>query len=147
MDPLSITASAITLVDAATTIYRFFDSVRHADKGFAALCIELRTLTGFLKSIDKTHEDFCRNPLSLVSVDRELWEQSKIALDDCQRTLDQLANLIERIRGPSRSNANLLRRTKLATNLYVHSRDVVGFRDKIHMSNISLQTILQVINL
>jgi hypothetical protein len=148
MDPLSITASAITLVEAANSIYRFFNSIRHADKGLAALCVELRTLSGFLKSIDKAHEDFCRNPLSLVSADRDLWEQSRIALDDCQQTFDQLAALIERMRGPTRSNTiNLFHRTKLATNMSIHAREIVTFRDKIHMSSISLQTVLQVINL
>lgn len=148
MDPLSITASAITLVEAATNIYRFFDSVRHADKGFAALYVELRTLSGFLKSIDKAHEDFCRNPLLLVSVDRDLWEQSHIALNDCQQTLDELEALIGRISVPKRKNTmNIFHRTKLATNMHIHGREIVAFRDKIHMSSISLQTVLQVINL
>lgn len=145
MDPLSLTANIITLIDAANSVRRFINSVRHADAGFKALCTELASLSGFLQSIDRTMEECRRNPLSLAPIDQDLWKQAHTALADCQETLDELEALKNRMKGPSRSNT-FFRKARLATDMQVHARDIVAFRDKIHMSNWSLQTLLQVIN-
>ncbi|KAK7916825.1 hypothetical protein PG985_010433 [Apiospora marii] len=59
MDPLSIN----------TKVYRFLQSLRHAEPGYAALCTELSARTGFLQSINRTFQDCRRHPFALAAID------------------------------------------------------------------------------
>jgi hypothetical protein len=145
MDPVSLTASLITLIEGASTIYRFVHTVRGADQGFAALCVELGTLNDFLTSINKAYQEFSLHPLALVTIGQNLWAQCRNALMDCQKTLDELSQLAERMRAPMRSNT-VFRRAKLAAEMRIHARSMDSCREKLRMSIISLQTVLQVIN-
>ncbi|KAK8108055.1 uncharacterized protein PG998_010068 [Apiospora kogelbergensis] len=146
MDPLTITTSIITLAEAASKLYKFLQSLRHGDSGYLALCIELRGLDGYIQAINKTLKECQRNPLCLAPIDEDVWEQSGIAIADCQQTVDDLSALAKGIGGSGRSN-KLFWRGKVAVGMQIHARDVVNFRDKIHMSTLSLQTLLQVINI
>ncbi|KAJ8131901.1 hypothetical protein O1611_g1722 [Lasiodiplodia mahajangana] len=145
MDPLSITTSVITLIGAASNVYNFLQSVRHADRGFQSLVREVGTLNGFLLSIDKALEDCRDNPYALTHIDPALWKESKIALSDCQKTLDELGSLFREPKRPSRSNT-LFRKARVAAELRSRAGEIASFREKISMSNMSLQTLLQVIN-
>jgi hypothetical protein len=145
MDPISITASVITLAEAVAKVHRFLQSIRHADAGYDALCNELYSLTGFSQSIAKTLQGCQRHPLALAPIDEDVWKQSRNAITDSQQTIDDLNALVKRIGGPARSNT-IFRRTRIATAMCLHTREIIAFRDKIHMANLSLQTLLQVIN-
>ncbi|KAI0167228.1 hypothetical protein BJ166DRAFT_229650 [Pestalotiopsis sp. NC0098] len=145
MDPLSITASSLTLADAAAKIYRFLQSIHRADADYAGLCAELHSLTDFSRSIARTLQYCQRHPLALAPIDEDVWKQSRNAMADSQQTIDELSALVKRIGGPERSDS-IIGRARVATEIHVHARDIVAFRDKIRMSNLSLQTLLQVIN-
>ncbi|KAI0110904.1 hypothetical protein GGR51DRAFT_83582 [Nemania sp. FL0031] len=145
MDPLSITTSVITLIGAASNVYNFLQSVRHADRGFQSLVREVSTLTSFLRSIDKALEDCRDNPYALTHIDPALWKESKVALSDCQKTLDELGSVFREPKRPSRSNT-LFRKARVAAELRSRAGEIASFREKISMSNMSLQTLLQVIN-
>ncbi|KAJ2985626.1 hypothetical protein NUW58_g5433 [Xylaria curta] len=145
MDPLSITTSVITLLGAAGNIYTFLQSIRHADRGLQSLVREVSTLNGYLRSIEKALEDCRDNPYALAHIDPALWKESKVALSDCQQTLDELASVFSEPKRPSRSNT-LFRRARVAAELRSRAGEIASFREKISMSNLSLQTLLQVIN-
>ncbi|GAP84516.1 hypothetical protein SAMD00023353_1100370 [Rosellinia necatrix] len=145
MDPLSITTSVITLLGAGSNVYDFLQSIRHADRGLQSLVREVNTLNGFLRSIEKALEDCRDNPYALAHIDPALWKESKVALSDCQETLDQLGSVFKEPKRPSRSNS-LFRRARVAAELRSRAGDIASFREKIFMSNLSLQTLLQVIN-
>ncbi|TRX95814.1 hypothetical protein FHL15_003368 [Xylaria flabelliformis] len=145
MDPLSITTSVITLIGAASNIYNCLQSIRHADRGLQSLVKEISTLNGFLRSIETALEDCRDNPYALTHIDPALWKESKVALSDCQETLDQLGSVFSEPKRPSRSNT-LFRRARVAAELYSRAGEIASFREKISMSNMSLQTLLQVIN-
>ncbi|KAK7973530.1 hypothetical protein PG988_007664 [Apiospora saccharicola] len=145
MDPLSITTSVITLVDTTVKVYRFLQSIRHADAGYAALCMELSALTGFLQFISRTFQDCRRHPFALAAIDETVWDQSRLAITGCQHTIDDLDALVGRIGGLSRSNS-IFRRAKMSTQMHLHSAEAASFCDKIHVSTLSLQTLLQIIN-
>ncbi|KAK8023509.1 hypothetical protein PG993_011575 [Apiospora rasikravindrae] len=145
MDPLSITTSVITLVDATTKVYRFLQSIRHADSGYSALCMELHSLAGLLQSISRTFDDCRRHTFALAAIDEAVWDQSRLAIADCQQTIDDLTALVGRIGGLAR-NRSILRRTRIATQMHLHSGEAASFRDKVHVSTLSLQTLLQIIN-
>jgi hypothetical protein len=145
MDPLSIAASAITLTDAVAKVYGFFQSVYHADASFAGLCTELNNLKNYSQSIDRALRNWQRYPMALAPIDQDVWKQSRNAISDSKQAIDDLDVLVKRIGGPVRSNS-IFRRGKIATELHFHKREIVTFRDKIHLSNLALQTLLQVIN-
>ncbi|KAI1750770.1 hypothetical protein F4782DRAFT_232618 [Xylaria castorea] len=145
MDPLSITTSVITLLGAASTVYNCLQSIRHADRGLQSLVKEVTTLNGFLRSIERALEDCRDNPYALTHIDPALWKESKVALSDCQETLDQLGSVFSEPKRPSRSNT-LFRRARVAAELHSRAGEIASFREKISMSNMSLQTLLQVIN-
>lgn len=145
MDPLSITTSVVTLIGAASTVYDFLQSIRHADRGLQSLLREIHTLNGFLRAIDTALEDCRSNAYALTHIDPVLWKESKIALSDCQETLDELGSVFSEPKRPSRSNT-LFRRARVAAELRSRAGEIASFREKISMSNLSLQTLLQVIN-
>jgi hypothetical protein len=145
MDALSVTASVITLIEAAKTVYNIIQSIRHADRGLQALNKEISTLNGFLRSIESALDDCRGNAYALTHIDPALWRESKVALSDCQKTLDELASLFAEPKRPSRSNS-LFRRARIAAELRSRAGQIASFREKISMSNLSLQTLLQVIN-
>ncbi|KAI1157033.1 hypothetical protein F4825DRAFT_143695 [Nemania diffusa] len=145
MDPLSITTSVITLIGAASNVYNFLQSIRYADRGLQSLVREVNTLNGFLRSIEKALEECRGNPYALTHIDPALWKESKVALSDCQQTLDELGSVFSEPKRPSRSNT-LFRKARVAAELRSRAGDIASFREKISMSNMSLQTLLQVIN-
>lgn len=145
MDPLSITTSVITLVDTAIKVHGFLQSVRHADSRYDALCTELSALTGFVQSIRQIFQDCHRHPFALAAIDETVWDQGRLAIADCQHTIDDLSALVGRIGGLSRSNS-IFRKAKMSTQMHLHSAEAASFRDKIHVSTLSLQTLLQIIN-
>ncbi|KAI1284075.1 hypothetical protein F5Y07DRAFT_99291 [Xylaria sp. FL0933] len=145
MDPLSITTSVITLLGAASNIYNVLQAIRNADRGLQSLVREVSSLNGYLRSIDKALEDCRGNAYALSHIDPALWKESKIALSDCQQTIDELGSVFKEPKRPSRSNT-LFRRARVAAELRSRAGDIASFREKISMSNLSLQTLLQVIN-
>ena len=167
MDPLSITASTITVINAArfvscaslspiskadadsqqvsVTLYEFVSTLRNTDTRISALCNELSTLINFLEAVDRSLEECRGRPLSLASVGEDLWRQSALSLTDCKTTLDELEGLISRIKA-STKHTSVFRRAKVAVDLTMYARDIAGFQEKIHKSNWALQTMLSAIN-
>jgi hypothetical protein len=147
MDPLSITASTITLIQAAgavsATLHQFITTLRNADARVSALCGQLSRLIKCLEAVDRTLKK-CRGPFSLVSMDEDLWRQSALSLDDCKTTLDELATFIDQIRAVAKSPC-FFRRAKVAMDLTMYAGDISGFEEKIHKSNCAVQTMLSAI--
>ncbi|KAK8103306.1 hypothetical protein PG984_016452 [Apiospora sp. TS-2023a] len=144
MDPISFAASIITLVQTSSKLYQFLQSVRHVDAQYGALSNEVSALTGHLRSINAIFQDCRRHHFALVAIDDAVWNQSSVTIADCQQTIDDLSALVERI-GGGRPSRSFLRKTRMTTQMHIHSSEVVSFRDKIHLSTISLQTLLQII--
>ncbi|KAL2172247.1 hypothetical protein VTG60DRAFT_6625 [Thermothelomyces hinnuleus] len=75
MDPLSITASAITLIQAAgavkTSLQRLAHALKTADARITELCNELANLTAFLEAVERTLKGY--RPLDSAYVDEDLW--------------------------------------------------------------------------
>lgn len=144
MDPLSITASVLTLADAVAKIYRFLQSIHHADAGYAGLCTQLHSLTALSESIARTLQDCQRHPMALAHIDQDVWKQGRNTISASQQAIDDLNTLVKRIGGFARSKS-IFRRPKVAMEMHIHARDIVLFRDKIQMSNLGMQTLLQII--
>lgn len=145
MDPLSITVSTITLIEAVTKVYRFLSKIPQADVKFAELCVELKHLSDVLQSINAMRVEGQHNILAFARVDQDLWKQSDLALSDCEKTLQELTALVDRIK-TSTGSRTFLRRIRLATDLRLQTKDLVLMKEKLRTSNSSFQTLLQVLN-
>jgi hypothetical protein len=110
-----------------------------------ALCHELSTLINFLEAVDRTLKQCRERPLSLVSIDEDLWRQSALSLADCKATLGKLETFIDRIKAVAKS-PRIFRRAKIAVDLTMYGRDISSFQEKINKSNWALQTMLSAIN-
>ena len=147
MDPLSITASTVTLIQAAgavcSTLHQFAKTFRNADSRVEALCSQLSRLIKFLDTIDRTLRN-CRGRLSLASMDEDLYHQSLLSLEDCKTTLDELARFINHTVTIAKS-PGFFRRAKIATDLTMYAVEIAGFEEKVHKSNSALQTMLSAI--
>ncbi|KAE9375967.1 hypothetical protein N431DRAFT_370949 [Stipitochalara longipes BDJ] len=147
MDPVSITTSTITLIQAAgvvsAALHEFVATFRNADSRVAALSSQLSRLIKFLEAVDRTLRK-CRGPLSLASMDEDLWHQSALSLEDCKTTLDELATFINRIKAVAKSSG-IFRRARVAMDLTMYAGDITGFEEKIHKSNWAIQTMLSAI--
>ncbi|KAI0177572.1 hypothetical protein BJ166DRAFT_491403 [Pestalotiopsis sp. NC0098] len=145
MDPLSITVSTITLIDAVTKIYRFLSKIPQADVKFSELCVELKRLSDVLQSINAMRVEGQHNILTFVRVDQDLWKQSGLAFSDCEKTLQELNDFVDRIK-TSTGSRTFLRRIRLATDLRLQTKDLVLIQERLRTSNSSFQTLLQVLN-
>ncbi|KAL2061295.1 hypothetical protein VTL71DRAFT_7568 [Oculimacula yallundae] len=147
MDPLSITASTVTLIQSTgavcSILHKFTKTFRNADSRVAALSNQLSRLIKFLETIDRTLRN-CRGQLSLVSMEEDLWHQSRLSLEDCRTTLDELTSLVNRI-VDNATSSGFFRRAKVATDLTMYAVELAGFEEKIHKSNSALQTMLSAI--
>jgi len=147
MDPLSITVSTVTLIQAAGAVskalHEFVTTFRNADSRVAALSSELSKLIKYLDAIDRTLRK-CRGPLSLASMDEDLWLQCSLSLDDCKTTLDELAAFINQVKATAKSTS-IFRRAKVAIDLTMYAGDITAFEEKIHKSNWAIQTMLSAI--
>lgn len=84
------------------------------------------------------------HPLDTTHVNEELWHQSELCLVDCQVTLNELAVLVEKIKGGT-STRTFGWRLRAVVDLSVYGSEIGIFRDRIHKSNWALQTLLHTV--
>ncbi|KAK1658472.1 hypothetical protein BDP55DRAFT_682700 [Colletotrichum godetiae] len=148
MDPLSVTASIVTLIEASgvltKSLHSFIHGLRTVDARVTRLYDELKNLTNLLASVEMVLKD-CRS-YDLDRVEEDLLLQSDIALADCQATLNGLKMLIEKVKRAAGSRT-IGWKIKAMLNLSVNGNELVAFQEKIHKSNGALQTILHTITL
>lgn len=126
------------------TLHELISTFTNAEVRVSALCSELSTLISFLEAVDRTLKECRGQPLSLASMDEEMWYQSALSLADCKATLSDLENLTSRIKA-SVKHAGFFARVKATVDLTMYARDLAGFQEKIHKSNWALQTMLSAI--
>ncbi|KAK1637763.1 hypothetical protein BDP81DRAFT_393450 [Colletotrichum phormii] len=146
MDPVTITTSAVTLIEAGIitkSLRDFVHGVRTVDSRIAKLFEELENLTTFLNVVDRELKR-CQ-AFDLAIVEDDLWQQSDIVLMDCMVTRIDLKTLIQDIKNTS-SSKGFVWRARAMLDLSIHGNELVSFQEKIHKSNGALQTILHTIN-
>lgn len=126
------------------TIYELISTFTNADVRVSALCTELSTLISFLEAVERTLKECREQPLSLASMDEEMWYQSGLSLADCKVTLNDLQDLINKIKA-SVKHVGFFGRVRATVDLTTYARDLAGFQEKIHKSNWALQTMLSAI--
>jgi hypothetical protein len=126
------------------TLHELISTFTNADVRVSALCAELSTLISFLEAVDRTLKECREQPLSLASMDEEMWHQSDLSLADCKVTLNDLQDLTHKIKA-SVKHVGFFGRVKTTVDLTMYARDLAGFQEKIHKSNWALQTMLSAI--
>jgi hypothetical protein len=136
-------ANSLQVSGAIRELASTFNNV---DVRVSALCAELSTLMSFLDSVDRILKECREQPLSLASMDEEMWRQSGLSLADCKVTLNDLQDLTNKIKA-SVKHVGFFGRVKTTVDLTMYARDLAGFQEKIHKSNWALQTMLSAITM
>lgn len=114
----------------------------NAEQHITNLCSEVSTLTEFLTSIRKALSSCKRRSLAFDLVGEELWQQSDVALRDCEATLNELTSFVERLQN---ARKRAFWKAKVGINLHFHAQKLEGFSVRLRKSNCALQTVLHTI--
>ncbi|VUC21632.1 unnamed protein product [Clonostachys rosea] len=146
MNPLSITASTLTVIQAVGVatigVGKFVHLLRTIDSRLTGLYDELSDLQENLKTIENTLIG-CRD-IDLSLIDDAIWRQSEIAIGNCQSTINDLARVVEKIKTASKPGT-IGWKVQAIFELKSHESELAGLRDKVHQSNSALQTMLHII--
>ncbi|CAG9981916.1 unnamed protein product [Clonostachys byssicola] len=146
MNPLSITASTLTVIRAVGVVTigvgTFINSYRTIDSRLTGLYDELSDLQRNLKTIEDTLRG-CKD-IDLSLIDDAIWHPSEIALGNCEATVSDLNQLVEKIKQASKPGT-IGWKAQAIFQLKVHEQALADFRDKVHQSNSALQTVLHLI--
>lgn len=114
------------------------------DARISSLREELSNLRQYLESVHKTLDE-CRS-LQVAPAQPDLWQRCDEVLKDCLFTLTYLKEFVDKIKdSPPARSMGLRWRAKAAVDLKIYGDDLASFKDKIHKSNIALQTMLHAI--
>ncbi|KAK3186833.1 hypothetical protein K4F52_004277 [Lecanicillium sp. MT-2017a] len=148
MDPLSICASVVQLSLLAGNVTKLLTSITksavNAESQVSSLTSEVATLTSLLSCVKKTLGGCKSRPHAFDLVDDELWEQSDLALQDCEAGLSSLASFAVAIKANEKRR---LWKVRVGIDMSIHARKLEQFRMSLRRSNCALQTVLHTITL
>ncbi|KAK4223783.1 hypothetical protein QBC38DRAFT_38456 [Podospora fimiseda] len=102
MNPVSISASVLTFIHAASavtlSVRGFVESIKYASTKLSDLDHELSRLSGHLTSIDGAMAQCKRTNALLSAVTDDIWYKSLAAAKDCNDSLNELEDLVARIK-------------------------------------------------
>lgn len=131
----------------ANTITAIVTAVRTADSRLTGLATELSQLTQYLQSVHRALVTCRAADLNLI--EDELWRQSEVCLAGCQSTLNELAQVVNKVK----SNARKMKvlgsigwKSRAALDLKLKGPELECFRERIYKSNSALQTMLHAVN-
>ncbi|PFH58167.1 hypothetical protein XA68_14090 [Ophiocordyceps unilateralis] len=128
------------VVNQGSALWDFSKCAANAHSQVEGLAQEVSMLTGSLTSIEKTLMRFQSQSPSRALADQDVHHQCRLALRNCELTLDELKELVDAIKKTAASNR--LWRFKTAIDLSTHSGKLDEFRAKMNRSNAALQTML-----
>ncbi|KAH8772525.1 hypothetical protein F5883DRAFT_455391, partial [Diaporthe sp. PMI_573] len=144
MDPLSIIGSSIAVIQVSVLVTKTLRGLKQSIKNIGdridCLCNEINHITTCLSTVQETLSS-CQQ-IGLAPVGQNVWKQCDVAILDCFATLSEVSIMAEKIKG-SGKREGLIRRTKAVVNWNDHNADLIALRDKLRMSHLALQTILQ----
>jgi hypothetical protein len=102
MDPLSITTASLAIAklcaQCVVSLAIWVGEVRAIDDRIESFCAEIKSLSSILDALNNT----LQTPEALQAADEanqgaiaDLWEQLKVSLGDCEKTMDQLRDILD----------------------------------------------------
>ncbi len=144
MDPVSI-AGAVgptlkILYTVTTTLYSFITSAKKVDKTLENLNVEVRGLTRVLEDIETFLKDITIAQTSHATSRKDgVWGPIYSAIQDTQRTIEALQEVIDRL-GPPSKVTNGLKKTVKQIQLDFNSDEVSKIRSRIQCHSTILRT-------
>lgn len=145
-DPLSIAASAVTLVQlctsVATSIYNFARETKHIEESVGALGEEIEGLRKILVGIARTFS----NPIIATNLEEGIGKEHflhvKVSLEDCKNTLERLNRIVRQV---DAIDGSFWRLVKKRLKMYTKSEEIRLLQRRVEFirqtMNISLQMI------
>ena len=144
MDPVSI-AGAVgptlkILYTVTTTLYSFITSAKKVDKTLESLNVEVRGLTRVLEDIETYLKDITIAQTSHATARKDgVWGPIYSAIQDTQRTIEALQEVLDRL-GPPSKVTNGLKKTVKQIQLDFNSDEVSNIRSRIQCHSTILRT-------
>lgn len=145
-DPLSIAASAVTLVQLCTYVakstYKFAQETKHIEESVGVLGEEIEALKKILVGIAQTFS----NPIIATNLESGVGKQHflhvKMSLEDCKSTLERLDQIVQQV---DAIDGRFFRLVKKRLKMYSKSEEIRSLQKRVEFirktMNISLQMI------
>jgi hypothetical protein len=154
MDPLSIAAGSLTIAKLCATcivsLTIWVGEVRGIDGRIEALCAEIRNLSQTLDALNNSlglPEMLRAAEAADATSEGELWKQLQMSLDDCKSTMEQLRDVLDKLKKPSGRGLRLFRRPITQFKESLEAGTIALLRERIIFFNTSLALPLQMMNL
>ncbi len=144
MDPVSI-AGAVgptlkILYTVTTTLYSFITSAKKVDKSLENLIGEVRGLTRVLEDLETFLKDITIAQTSHATSGKDgVWSPIYNAIEDTQRTVQALQEVLDRL-GPPSKVTNGFKKTVKQIQLDCNSDEVSNIRSRIQCHSTILRT-------
>ena len=150
MDPLSITASVLTVSQAVGSVsqalYTFITSTQSVDDTVKNLHHEVQSLAAVLEAIDQAlKQPMVTDTREYTSLASGVWTSVNHAINDSQHTVNALEAVLQGL-GDADTASNSFRKVIKQIKLKFKSSDISSVKDRIHTHTISLQLALQMIS-
>ena len=144
MDPLSFTASLVTLLGLVTTssnkIYDLCKKLKNAPKNVATLLEQLRTFEGLLKELEAQLREH-RHDAPPQDTLQQVWGS---ALVEMQRDVEGLNTIVSRV-GPLLDKKSLGSKILLSARNVLSEKDIVKYQKQIEAHCGRLTTIQTIV--
>ena len=153
MDPVSVlelVAGCLrTTTDVTKAIYLFIHETKRIDETLRGFYDELEGLKRVLLAITTTLND---PSLKLAEIspgqygNKDMWEAIHGSLEDCRIYLEKLNEELSSISAGRKTGGNFFKQAWRTFELRLSKEDISGIRSHIHSHQISLNTMLQMLN-
>jgi hypothetical protein len=140
MEPLSVSALAISCIKLSTSLYKWIEETKNVDVTVKAFAAEVKAFSAVLDAVKSSSQD----PLmidALKQYDNDLWALVQKTLYDCSTVVGELDRLLAGIgsrRGVGHAITNF--------NLNLKSEKMTLLRQQIQSYTTVLQMSMQMIN-
>ena len=150
MDPLSITASVLTVSQAVGSVsqalYTFITSTQSVDDTVKNLHHEVQSLAAVLEAIDQAlKQPMVTNTREYTSLASGVWTSVNHAINDSQHTVNALGALLRGL-GDADKASNSFGKVIKQFKLKFKASDISSVKDRIHTHTVNLQLALQMVS-
>ncbi|KAJ9611534.1 hypothetical protein H2200_004718 [Cladophialophora chaetospira] len=154
MDPLSITTGSLTIAKLCAqciiSLAVWVGEVRSVDERVELFCAEIKNLSSNLDAVNNTllMPEFVQatNEASKMAI-VDLWKQLKVSLGDCEKTMEQLRDILDSLKAGFGKGAGLFRRPIKQFRESLESGEISTLRERILFFTSSLGLTIQMLNL
>ena len=146
-EPFSVVAASISLAQlcltAVASIYALFSKANSVDRTLSSLADQVNLLATVLKSISETYTSTETTRQGHPALENH-WAHVRVAMKDCEQTLNNLENLLKEIRF---ENGRFFRRARTQVGMEIQTSQIKSYNETIGAFCRTMQISFQLLNL